>query len=85
VNGQTGPAKLVGLAQVRRRDAALFQFGVLLRDQSPLADFLCVESEAERESLRGALARRTIGLAALTTRSASEVAEAIADAMPSWP
>ncbi len=31
-------AKVVGLAQVRRQHAALFQVGILLRDQSPLAD-----------------------------------------------
>lgn len=82
VDTERGPAKLVGLAQVRRRDIALFQFGVLLRDQSPLADYLRVDAEAEREALRAALAARTIGLAALTTRSAAEVAEAIAGASP---
>jgi lipoate-protein ligase A len=82
IDTQGGLAKLVGLAQVRRREAALFQFGVLLRDQAPLADLLCVESESERESLRAGLARRTIGLSALTSRSASEVAEAIAGATP---
>lgn len=75
--------KLVGLAQVRRRDATLFQIGVLLRDQSPLADFLCVADEPAREQLRAELARRTVGLEALTSRSASEVVAAIEDAMPS--
>jgi lipoate-protein ligase A len=79
IDTNNGPAKLVGLAQVRRRDAALFQLGILLRDQSPLADLLQVDS---REPLRAALARRTVGLAAFTCRSASEVAAAIADAMP---
>jgi lipoate---protein ligase len=77
------PAKLVGLAQVRRRDAALFQFGILLRDQAPLADFLLVEHDDDRESLRAALQQRTVGLASLTSRSASEVAAAVLDAMPS--
>jgi len=75
----------VGLAQVRRRDVALFQFGVLLRDQSALAEYLCVNSEAERESLRAALSERTVGLAALTSRSAAEVAEAIAMFPPFLP
>jgi lipoate-protein ligase A len=78
-------AKLVGLAQVRRRDAALFQFGVLLRDQSCLADYLRVADEAERDALRTALRRRTVGLDSLTRRSASEVAAAIVDAMPFEP
>ena len=75
--------KLVGLAQVRRRDAALFQFGVLLRDQSPLADYLNVPDERTRERLRRALEQRTVGLRAVTDRPVSGVAAAIADAMPS--
>ena len=57
-----GAAKLVGLAQIRRRHAALFQFGILRRDQSPLADFLQVPDEAAREQLRAELRRRTIGV-----------------------
>ena len=57
-----GEAKLVGLAQIRRRHAALFQFGILRRDQSPLADFLQVPDEATREQLRAELRRRTIGV-----------------------
>jgi len=57
-----GTAKLVGLAQVRRRHAALFQVGVLLQDQSPLADWLMVPDEPTRAALRTALARRTVGL-----------------------
>jgi len=77
-----GAAKLVGLAQVRRRDAALFQFCVLLRDQSPLADYLRGASEPDREALRQALRQRTVGLESLTPRSASEVAAAIVGAMP---
>jgi lipoate-protein ligase A len=75
--------KLVGLAQIRRRETALFQFGVLLRDQSPLADYLNVPNDDTREGLRVALERRTTGLTAVTDRSASAVAAAIADAMPS--
>jgi lipoate-protein ligase A len=75
--------KLVGLAQVRRRDAALFQFGVLLRDQSALADYLNVPDEPTRAALRAALAERTVGLTAVTDRPASAVAAAIVDAMPS--
>ena len=77
--------KLVGLAQIRRRDASLFQFGILLRDQARLADYLQVPSAGEREALRAALARRTIGLQSLTRRSAAEVAGAVAGAMPSAP
>lgn len=76
--------KVIGLAQVRRRDASLFQVGVLLRDQAPLADVLRAD-DAIRESLRGALSGRTIGLESFTDRSASEVAAAIAGARPSAP
>ncbi|HEY1298031.1 MAG TPA: hypothetical protein VGJ60_33545 [Chloroflexota bacterium] len=75
--------KLVGLAQVRRRDAALFQFGLLLRDQSPLADYLQVPDDPTRETLRTELRTRTVGLTAVTDRPVSAVASAIADAMPS--
>ncbi len=57
-----GAAKVVGIAQVRRHHAALFQFGILLRDQSPLADYLHVPTEAIRAELRMALGRRTIGI-----------------------
>jgi lipoate-protein ligase A len=57
-----GNAKLVGLAQIRRRQAALFQFGILLHDQSPLADFLHVPDEIVRAELREELKRRTIGV-----------------------
>jgi len=85
VDTHRGVAKLVGLAQVRRRDAALFQLGVLLRDQSPLADYLRVADEAQREALRTALMQRSVGLDSLTCRSASEAAAAIADAMPFEP
>jgi len=60
-----GTAKLVGLAQVRRRHAALFQVGVLVQDQSPLADWLMVPDEPTRAALRTDLARRTVGLAQL--------------------
>ncbi len=74
--------KLVGLAQIRRREAALFQFGILLRDQSPLADYLNVPDESTREQLRAALRARTVGLTAVSDRPASAVAAAIADAMP---
>jgi lipoate---protein ligase len=60
-----GAAKLVGLAQVRRRHAVLFQFGILVRDQSPLADYLKVPDEATRGNLRTALSQRTVGLESL--------------------
>ena len=74
--------KLVGLAQVRRRHAALFQFGILLRDQSPLAEYLHVPDASRREEVRAELRRRTVGLASLTSRSASAVAAVIAGARP---
>jgi lipoate-protein ligase A len=80
-----GDAKLVGLAQVRRRHAALFQLGILLHDQSPLADYLVVPDEPTREQLREELCRRSIGLSNLTGLSVSEVAAVIADATPSAP
>jgi lipoate-protein ligase A len=80
-----GGAKVVGLAQVRRRHAALFQIGVLMRDQSRLADYLAVGDEPARASLRQELQTRTAGLEKLTARSISEVAAAIADATPCVP
>ena len=57
-------AKVVGLAQVRRKHAALFQVGILTRDQSPLADLLRVPDEAAREALRRELQRRSAGVSA---------------------
>jgi lipoate-protein ligase A len=80
-----GVAKLIGLAQVRRRDAALFQFGVLLSDQSPLADYLRVANDSDRDELRRALRQRTLGLASLTRRSVSAAVAAIVDATPFEP
>lgn len=60
-----GQAKLVGLAQVRRRRAVLFQAGILLADQSGLADLVRVPNEDTRERVRAALRRSTIGLDSL--------------------
>jgi lipoate---protein ligase len=57
-----GDAKLVGFAQVRRRDRALFQVGLLLRDQSGLADLVRLEDERDRARYRSELRQRTIGL-----------------------
>lgn len=57
--------KVVGLAQIRRREAALFQIGILRQDQSRLADYLRLPTEALRERLRVALAQRTVGLCQL--------------------
>jgi lipoate-protein ligase A len=57
-------AKVVGLAQVRRRHAALYQVGILLRDQSPLADLLRVPDDVTREALRDELRRRTAAISA---------------------
>ncbi len=56
-----GQAKLVGLAQVRRQHAALFQVGILLRGQARLADVVRAGPE-QRQALRAALSERTIGL-----------------------
>jgi lipoate-protein ligase A len=85
-----GSAKLIGIAQVRRRHAALLQFGILLRDQSPLADLLHVPDDQTRDCLRAELRLRTVGLESLpavraTGRSAAAVAAAIADATPFAP
>jgi lipoate---protein ligase len=80
-----GGAKVVGLAQVRRRHAALFQIGVLMQDQSRLADYLAVDDERARAGLRQELQTRTVGLEKLTGRSISEVAAAIAGARPCVP
>ena len=60
-----GKSKLVGFAQVRRRHAALFQVGILLRDQSRLADFMRVPDVARRAVLRATLKERSVGLEAL--------------------
>ena len=57
--------KLVGFAQVRRRDRALFQVGLLLRDQAPLAELVQTPDQAVRETYRSELRRRTVGLADL--------------------
>lgn len=57
-----GSAKIVGIAQIRRRHAALFQFGILLHDQSPLADYLQVPDEPTRDEVRRAFRQRTVGL-----------------------
>jgi lipoate-protein ligase A len=57
-------AKIVGLAQVRRRHAALFQVGILLRDQSALADLLRVPDEVTRAALKDELRRRSAGISA---------------------
>jgi lipoate-protein ligase A len=64
-----GRAKLVGLAQVRRRHAALYQFGILRKDQSPLAKYLVVPNEDVREQLRAELGQRTVGLCELPNRA----------------
>jgi lipoate-protein ligase A len=64
-----GHAKLVGLAQVRRRHAVLYQFGILLQDQSRLADYLVVPNEHSRDEMRDALRKRTVGLCMLESSS----------------
>jgi lipoate-protein ligase A len=78
-----GDKKLVGLAQIRRRQATLFQIGVLLHDQSPLAAFLNVPDEHLRQALSAELTQRTVGLASLTSQAAAAVAAVIAGARPS--
>jgi lipoate-protein ligase A len=82
-----GGRKLVGLAQIRRRHAALFQFGILVRDQSPVADYLIVSEQSTRARLRAELVRRTVGLDSLSRRgqSASAMAAAVAGARPDEP
>jgi lipoate-protein ligase A len=79
--------KLVGLAQIRRRHAALFQFGILLRDQSPLVDFLVIPDPSTRAQLRAELVQRTVGLESLSLagRSVSAMAAAVAGATPCGP
>jgi lipoate-protein ligase A len=64
-----GHSKLVGLAQVRRRHAVLYQFGILLQDQSRLADYLVVPNEHSRDEMRDALRKRTVGLCMLESSS----------------
>ena len=58
----TQGAKVVGFAQLRRQHKALFQIGILLRDQSPVADLLNVPDETSREALRRELERRSAAL-----------------------
>jgi lipoate-protein ligase A len=78
-------AKIVGLAQIRRRHAALFQIGILLRDQAPLADYLKLPDDAARVAVEQELARRTVGVEAFTGQSVSAVAAAVAGATPCAP
>lgn len=80
-----GGAKIVGLAQIRRRHAALFQIGILLRGQAPLADYLKLPDDAAREAVERELAQRTIGVEAFTGQSVSAVAAAVAGATPCAP
>jgi lipoyl(octanoyl) transferase len=80
-----GSAKIAGLAQVRRRRAALFQIGILLHDQAGLAEYLKVPVGADRAALAHELGVRTAGVDRITGRSASAVAAAIADATPCVP
>ena len=72
--------KIVGLAQVRRRHAALFQIGILFRDQSPLADRLDIQPR-HREALRNELRRRS-GALSSTPRQVFEAVAAAWDATP---
>lgn len=76
-----GRAKLVGIAQVRRRHAALFQFGFLLRDQASLAELLRVPDEALRDAFAAELRQRTVGLR-LTPAEVQQWRAAVAAAMP---
>jgi lipoate-protein ligase A len=66
-------AKLVGLAQVRRRHAVLYQVGILLEDQSHLAYFVQTPDESAREGLRRTLSARTVGLHSLTSATPEQV------------
>lgn len=67
------PAKLVGLAQVRRRQGALFQAGLLLRDQRRLANYVRA-TDPTRQAFTAALRQRTVGLDTLLP----------AQALPEW-
>jgi lipoate-protein ligase A len=64
-----GAKKLVGLAQVRRRHAALFQIGILLHDQAPLADLLRAPDDQTRAEERKAFARDLAIVADVLARS----------------
>ena len=71
-----GQAKVVGLAQVRRRHAVLYQVGVLLEDQSRLADLLNLPDPATREAVRAGLRVRSVGLRQMgVSVDANELAE----------
>lgn len=63
-----GTAKVVGLAQVRRREGALYQVGILLHDQSRIADLVRTADDAQRERLRSELRQRTTGLKQVQAR-----------------
>ena len=76
----SGGRKIVGFAQVRRRHAALFQIGMLFRDQSRLADLLDIDSE-RCEALRGELRQRS-GAISSTPRQVFEAVAAAWDATP---
>jgi lipoate---protein ligase len=70
-----GGRKFVGLAQVRRRHAALFQIGILCddRDQSPLEAFIKLPP--------GELTRRSVGISATPQQAFAAVSAAL-DARP---
>ncbi|MBI4492191.1 MAG: ligase [Chloroflexi bacterium] len=63
-----GQRKLVGLAQVRRGHAALYQVGFLLRSSTALLAQLLACSPAERAALARALEQRTVDLHTLLGR-----------------
>lgn len=60
-----GPRKLVGLAQVRRRAAALFQAGIYLRWEPAHTAALIAATTAQRGDIAEQLATRVMGLDAL--------------------
>lgn len=73
-----GTRKLAGLAQVRRAQGVLFQAGILLRDQSALANYVRVPDEAARGALSESLRLRGVGLMELVDPgTASQAASAI--------
>lgn len=63
-----GPRKLVGLAQVRRRGAALYQVGFLLRSATDLLAQVLACPPSERLALAHALEERTVDLSTLLGR-----------------
>jgi lipoate-protein ligase A len=74
-----GTRKVVGLSQVRRQAACVFQVGILLRNQEGLADLVRASSHREREELRVLLRKMTVGVSEIEGRqpTAEEICQTI--------